>query len=122
MASCLLVADGSGASGLGGESNAAAAADSSSFLFSVGLGASLMKVDWRTSAGFSGSAFCFSGSAFCLSGSAFCFLGAVETLTLDADSLLGMPPPLLAAALGLAGLEAEDEDDEALPGDAVRGV
>lgn len=106
LMSCLLVVDGSGASGLDGDSSAAAAADSSSFLLSVGLGASLMKVDWRTSPGFSGSA--------------FCFLGAVEPPTLDADSLLGMPPPLLDAALCLAGLEADDDDD-ALPGDAVRG-
>lgn len=49
LTSCLLVVDGSGVSGLDGDSNAvaatAAAADSSSFLFSVGLGASLMKVD-----------------------------------------------------------------------------
>lgn len=50
LMSCLLVVEGSGVSGLDGESNAvapatAAAADSSSFLFSVGLGASLMKVD-----------------------------------------------------------------------------
>lgn len=47
LMSCLLVVDGSGVSGLDGDSNAAAAAaaDSSSFLFSVGLGASLMKVD-----------------------------------------------------------------------------
>lgn len=44
--SCLLVTEGSGVSGLVGDSAAAAAsADSSSFLFSVGLGASLMKVD-----------------------------------------------------------------------------
>lgn len=47
LTSCLLAVDGSGVSGLDGESNAAAAAaaDSSSFLFRVGLGASLMKVD-----------------------------------------------------------------------------
>lgn len=47
LTSCLLVVGGSGVSGLDGDSNvaAAAAADSSSFLFSVGLGASLMKVD-----------------------------------------------------------------------------
>ena len=45
LTSCLLVADGSGVSGLVGESNATVAADSSSFLFSVGLGASFMKVD-----------------------------------------------------------------------------
>ena len=107
LMSCLLVVGGSGVSGLDGDSNAAAAAaaDSSSFLFSVGLGASLMKVDCRTSAGFSGSA--------------FCFFAAVEPLTLDADSLLGIPPPLLATMLCLAGLEADDDD--AFPGDAVRG-
>lgn len=45
LTSCLLVVAGSGVSGLDGDSSAAAAADSSSFLFSVGLGASLMKVD-----------------------------------------------------------------------------
>lgn len=109
LTSCLLVVAGSAVSGLDGESNAtaaaAAAADSSSFLFSVGLGASLMKVDWRTSTGFSVSA--------------FCFFAAVEPPILDADSLLGMPPLLLAAPLCLAGLEVDD--DEALPGDAVRG-
>lgn len=47
LTSCLLVVDGKGVSGLDGDSSdtTAAAADSSSFLFSVGLGASLMKVD-----------------------------------------------------------------------------
>lgn len=46
LTSCRLVDDGSGVSGLDGDSNAATVADdSSSFLFSVGLGASLMKVD-----------------------------------------------------------------------------
>lgn len=48
LTSCLLVVGGSGTSGLEGDSSdttAAAAADSSSFRFSVGLGASLMKVD-----------------------------------------------------------------------------
>lgn len=45
LTSCLLVVDGSGVSGLTGDSSAAAVADSSSFLFSVGLGVSLMKVD-----------------------------------------------------------------------------
>lgn len=49
LTSCLLAVDGISVSGLDGDSNAAAAAtaaaDSSSFLFSVGLGASLMKVD-----------------------------------------------------------------------------
>lgn len=99
-------------SGLVGDSDAtdaaaAAAADSSSFLLSVGLGASLINVDCRTSVGFSGSA--------------FCFLAAEPTL--DADSLLGMPGPplvLLSAGLCLGCLEADDEDD-ALPGEAVRG-
>lgn len=47
LTSCLLVVGGKGVSGLDGDSSdaTAAAADSSSFLFSVGLGASLMKVD-----------------------------------------------------------------------------
>lgn len=45
LMSCLRLAGGRGVSGLVGDSRAAAAADSSSFLFSVGLGASLMKVD-----------------------------------------------------------------------------
>lgn len=45
LTSCLLVVDGSGVSGLVGDSSGTAVADSSSFLFSVGLGASLMKVD-----------------------------------------------------------------------------
>lgn len=110
LMSCLLAGGGSGVSGLLGESGGGgtpvAAADSSSFLFSVGLGVSLMKVDWRTSAGFSGSALGFFA-------------------TLDADSLLGMPPPPPAfdavAAPCLACLEAEDDEDDALPGDAVRG-
>lgn len=44
----------------------------------------------------------------------------MEPLTLDADSLLGMAPPLLDGPLCLAGLEADDDDD-ALPGEAVRG-
>lgn len=113
LMSCLLAAAGSGISGLlgdsGGGGTPAAAADSSNFLFSVGLGVSLMKVDWRTSAGFSGSA-----------------LGFLATL--DADSLLGMPLPPLPAAFDMAAavpclacLDAEDDEDEALPGDAVRG-
>lgn len=111
LMSCLLAAAGSGVSGLlgdsGGGGTPAAAADSSNFLLSVGLGVSLMKVDWRTSAGFSGSALGFFA-------------------TLDADSLLGMPPPPpapfdVAAAPCLACLEAEDDEDDALPGDAVRG-
>lgn len=96
--------DGRGVSGLDGDSNAAAAADCSSFLFSVGLGASLMKVDCRTSAG--------------LSVSAFCFLDAVELPTRDADSLLGILP-LPFVVFCLDSLEA---DDDALPGEAVRGV
>lgn len=45
----------------------------------------------------------------------------MEPLTLDADSLLGIPPPLLKAPVCLAGLEADEDDDDALPGDAVRG-
>lgn len=46
LTSCLLVVDGSGVPGLVGDSDPlAAATDSSSFLFSVGLGASLMNVD-----------------------------------------------------------------------------
>lgn len=109
LMSCLLAAAGRGVSGLlgdsGGGGTPAAAADSSNFLFSVGLGVSLMKVDWRTSAGFSGSALGFFA-------------------TRDADSLLGMPPPTpfeVEALPGLACLEAEDEEDDALPGDAVRG-
>lgn len=109
LMSCLLVAAGSGVSGLlgdsGGGGTPAAAADSSNFLFSVGLGVSLMKVDCRTSAGFSGSALGFFA-------------------TRDADSLLGMPPlgPFDVATLPcLVCLEAEDEEDDALPGDAVRG-
>lgn len=111
LTSCLLVVCGSVVSRLDGESvsapaGATTAADSSSFLFSVGLGASLMKVDWRTSAGFSSSA--------------FCFFAVVEQPTLDADSLLGRPPPpLLAATPCLDSLEADDGD--APPGDAVRG-
>lgn len=102
LTSCLLVVAGSGVSGLDSDSGGGAAL-SSNFLFSVGLGASLMKVDCRTSAGFSGSAF---------------FLAAVELLTRDADSLRGIPP--LAAAPCLTVLEA-DEDEDALPGEAVRG-
>lgn len=105
LTSFLLAVDGSGVSGLDGDSRAAATAVSSSFLFSVGLGASLIKVDCLTSAGFSGSA--------------FCFLAAVEPLTLDVDSLLGMPPPLFGVVVGLVVLDAEDDD--ALPGEAVRG-
>lgn len=104
LASCLLLVDGGNASGLVGDSEDAAGPDSSSFLFSVGLGASLMKVDWRTRAGFSGSA--------------FCFLAGAAPLTLDADSLLGMATPLpLLTPLCFAALEAED----VLPGEAARG-
>lgn len=49
-------------------------------------------------------------------------MATLELLTLDADSLLGIPPPLfLSAPVCLAGLEADDDEDDALPGDAVRG-
>lgn len=50
----------------------------------------------------------------------------MEPLTLAADSLLGMPlsPPVLllfCVPLCLTALEADDDDEEALPGDAARG-
>lgn len=45
LTSCLLLVDGCGVSGLVGDSCGTAVVDSSSFLFSVGLGASLMNVD-----------------------------------------------------------------------------
>lgn len=105
LTSGLLLVVGSKVSGLDGDSGAAADEDSSIFRFSVGLGASLMKVDWRTSAGFSGST--------------FCFLDVVVLLSLDADSLLGMPLALFEVPLCTVILEEVDED--ALPGEAVRG-
>lgn len=112
LTSCLLLVDGRKMSGLVGDSDGAAGADSSSFLFSVGLGASLINVDWRTRAGFSGSV--------------FCFLATAAPPTLDADSLLGIPlVPVLPFVIPLcfAALEADDEDEDAdaLPGDAARG-
>lgn len=105
--SCLLPVDGRKMSGLVGDSDGAAGADSSSFLFSVGLGASLMNVDWRTRAGFSGSV--------------FCFLAAADAPTLEADSLLGIPLAPFVGPLCFAALEADEEAEEALPGDAARG-